>query len=110
MDALKAFEVLDVRVGRVVSAENFPQARNPALKMTIDFGPAIGLRSSSAQLTINYAPAELVGKLVLGVVNFPPKVIAGFESQVLVLGLQDETGSVVLAIPDRPVPVGGRLF
>lgn len=110
MDALDAFDVLDVRVGTIVAAEPFPQARKPAYKLTVDFGEAIGQRRSSAQITVHYTADELIGKHVLAVVNFPPKRIAGFTSEVLVLGLPDADGNVVLVGPDRPIPNGARLY
>jgi tRNA-binding protein len=99
-----------VRVGKVVAAEPFPEARKPSFKLTIDFGPAIGEKRTSAQLTAHYDAEGLVGKMVVAVVNFPPKRIAGFKSEVLVLGVPDEAGEVVLLSPDREVPPGGRMF
>jgi tRNA-binding protein len=104
------FDKVDVRVGRVIRAEDFPEARKPAYKLTIDFGPAIGTRMSSAQLTRHYTRDALVGRLVLAVVNFPPRQIGPFMSQVLTLGVPDEDGQVVLITPDKNVPLGGRLF
>ncbi len=104
------FLKVDVRVGTVVSAEPFPQARKPALKLVIDFGPEIGTRKSSAQIVANHDPATLVGTQVLAVVNFPPRQIGPFMSQVLTLGLPDADGQVMLIRPDRPVPNGGRLY
>jgi tRNA-binding protein len=104
------FEKVDIRVGRVVAAEPFPEARKSAFKLTIDFGPEIGRRRSSAQITAHYAPEELVGRLVLAVVNFPPKQIGPFMSDCLTLGVPDEAGQVVLVRPDADVPLGGRLF
>ena len=104
------FEKVDVRVGRVVEAVPFPEARKPSIKLAVDFGPGIGLKRTSAQLTAYYAPEDLVGRQVVAVVNFPPKRIAGFESEVLVLGVPDEEGAVVLLAPDREVPAGGRVF
>ncbi len=106
----KDFEKVDVRVGRVVAAEPFPEARKPAIKLSVDFGPEVGVKSTSAQLTDHYEPDELVGKQVVAVVNFPPKRIAGFKSEVLVLGVPDAEGAVVLLVPDREVPLGGRMF
>ena len=104
------FEKVDVRVGRVIEAEPFPEARKPAIKLVVDFGPEIGEKRTSAQLTAHYEPDALVGKQVVGIVNFPPKRIAGFKSEVLVLGVPDEEGEVVLLSPDLPVPPGGRMF
>ena len=104
------FEKVDVRVGEVVQAEPFPEARKPSIKLTVDFGPEVGTRRTSAQLTAHYAPEGLVGRQVVAVVNFPPKRIAGFESEVLVLGVPDESGDVVLLAPDLRVPAGGRMF
>jgi len=104
------FDKVDVRVGRIVRADDFPEARKPAYKLTIDFGPQIGTRSSSAQLTRRYKREELEGRLVLAVVNFPPRQIGPFLSQVLTLGVPDEEGAVVLIAPDAEVPLGGRIF
>ncbi len=103
------FERLDMRVGRVIAAEAFPAARKPAYQLTIDLGP-LGIRRSSAQLTQVYAREELPGRLVVCVVNFPPRRIAGFASEVLVLGLPDASGNVVLLAPERDVPLGGRVY
>jgi tRNA-binding protein len=104
------FEKVEVKVGRVVAAEPFPEARKPAIKLTVDFGPEVGERQTSAQLTAHYDPGALFGKQVVAVVNFPPKRIAGFKSEVLVLGVPDESGEVVLLSPDIEVPEGGRIF
>ena len=104
------FDRVDIRVGRIVRAEPFPEARKPAYKLTIDFGPALGTRRSSAQLTQRYAREDLEGRLVVAVVNFPPRQIGPFMSEVLTLGVPDESGSVVLLSPDQDVPLGGRMF
>jgi tRNA-binding protein len=104
------FEKVDVRVGRVVAVEAFPEARKPAWKLTIDFGPEIGVRRSSAQLKALYEREELLGRQVLAVVNFPTKQIGPFLSECLTLGVPDERGQVVLIGPERAVPLGGKLF
>ena len=101
---------VDVRVGTVVAAEPFPEARKPALRLRIDFGPTIGVKRSSAQVTEHYAPEALVGRQVAAVVNFPPRQIGKFMSEVLTLGFPDAAGAVVLFAPDARVPDGGRLF
>lgn len=106
----KDFERVDVRVGRVTRAEPFEKARKPAIKLWIDFGAEIGERKSSAQLTTHYTPETLVGRQVVGVVNFPPRQIADFMSEVLVLGVPDADGAVVLLAPDQDVPPGGRMY
>jgi len=108
--ALEAFEILDIRVGTIVAAEPFPEARKPAYKLTVDFGSDIGVHRSSAQITAHYSSEDLPGKQVLAVVNFPPKRIAGLPSEVLVLGLPDENNAVVLIRPDKPIPDGARMF
>lgn len=104
------FLKVDVRVGVVLEAEPYPEARKPAIKLKVDFGPEIGVKKSSAQLTANYTPADLVGRQVMAVVNFPPRQIGKFMSEVLVLGAPDAAGEVMLIAPDREVPVGGRLY
>lgn len=108
--AFSDFLKVDVRVGRIVSAEPFPEARKPAYRLVIDFGPEIGTRRSSAQITRNHALEELPGKLVLAVVNFPPRQIGPMMSEVLTLGVPDADGEVMLIAPDREVPLGGRLY
>jgi len=104
------FEKVDIRVGRIVRADPFPEARKPAYKLQIDFGAEIGVKKSSAQLTAYYEREELEGRLVLGVVNFPPRQIGPFMSEVLTLGVPGADGGVVLVVPERDVPIGGRLF
>ena len=104
------FEKVDVRVGEILEAEPFPEARRPAVKLLVGFGPEIGEKRTSAQLTAHYDPEGLIGRQVVAVVNFPPKRIAGFKSEVLVLGVPDEDGEVVLLVPDHGVPLGGRMF
>lgn len=112
--AFEDFEKVDVRVGRILRAEAFPEARKPACKLWIDFGPGLGTRTSSAQLTVHYTPDQLAGRLVLAVVNFPARQIGPFKSEVLTLGVPDADGAVVLVVPDqgaeRDVPPGARLF
>lgn len=110
MISYEQFEAVDIRVGTIVSAEPFPEARKPAIKLMIDFGPELGLKKSSAQITVHYDPAELVGRQVAAVVNFPPRQIGPMRSEVLTLGFPDANGAVVLIGPDQPVPNGGRLF
>jgi tRNA-binding protein len=108
--AFDQFLAVDIRVGTVVAAEPFPEARKPAYKLTIDFGPAIGLKRSSAQITEHYTPEGLIGRQVAAVVNFPPRQIGPMMSEVLTLGFPDADGKVVLVAPSQPVPDGGRLF
>lgn len=103
------FERVDMRVGRVLEAEAFPQARKPAYKLRIDFGP-LGVRRASAQLTVHYRAEDLVGQLVVAVTNFPPRQIGPVRSEVLVLGVPDADGAVVLLGPTKDVPLGGRVF
>ena len=108
--AFDDFLKVDVRVGRVVKAEPFPEARKPAFRLTIDFGPEIGVKKSSAQITRNHRLEDLPGRLVLAVVNFPPRQIGPMLSEVLTLGVPDADGEVMLIGPDREVPLGGRLY
>lgn len=104
------FLKVDIRVGKVVRAEPYPEARKPAIKMWVDFGPEIGERKTSAQVTKHYTPEGLIGKTVIGVVNFPPRQIGKFMSEVLVLGVPDAENEVVLLSPGQDVPLGGRMF
>ncbi len=109
MATIADFEALDMRVGRVVEVDDFPQARKPAYRLTIDFGP-LGIKRSSAQLTDLYREDDLRDRLVIAVVNFPPRQIGPFRAEVLVLGLPDAEGRVVLLAPERDVPLGGRVY
>ena len=104
------FLKIDIRVGRIVQAEPFPEARRPALKLWVDFGAELGVKKTSAQLTVHYTPEGLLGRQVAAVVNFPPKQIGKFMSEILVLGFPDAQGAVVLIGPAREVPLGGRLY
>ncbi|MFC4272831.1 tRNA-binding protein [Sneathiella chungangensis] len=106
---IEDFLKVDIRVGRVLEVSEFPEARKPAYKLKIDFGDGIGIRKSSAQITKLYEPGELVGRQVMAVVNFPPRQIGPFMSEVLVLGFSDADGNISLAAPDHDVPIGGRL-
>ncbi|MCX7567007.1 tRNA-binding protein [Sulfitobacter sp. F26169L] len=103
------FMKVDIRTGRVIKAEPFPEARNPSLKVWIDFGEEIGVRKTSAQITEHYTPDTLTGRQVMAVVNFPPRQIGPFMSEVLLLGVPDENGAVVLVVPDQETPSGGRM-
>ncbi|WMS44860.1 tRNA-binding protein [Acuticoccus sp. MNP-M23] len=104
------FMAVDIRVGTVIDAEPFPEARKPAIKLRIDFGGEIGVKKSSAQITVHYTPEALVGRKVMAVVNFPPRQIGPFMSEVLTLGFEDAEGAIVLAAPDKDVPDGARLM
>ncbi|MGR3662678.1 MAG: tRNA-binding protein [Paracoccaceae bacterium] len=104
------FLKVDIRVGVITRAEPYPEARKPAIKLWVDFGEELGEKKSSAQITVHYAPEDLIGRRVMAVVNFPPRQIGKFMSEILVLGVPDEAGEVVLLRPDLDVPVGGRLF
>ena len=107
---IEDFDRLDIRVGTIVDAQPFPEARKPSIRLWVDFGGSLGVKRSSAQITVHYAPDRLIGRQVMAVVNFPPRRIAGFESEVLILGVPDENGAVVLLKPDLRVPDGGRMF
>ena len=104
------FLKLDIRVGKIIAAEPFPEARKPAIKLQVDFGSELGVKKSSAQITARYQPEALIGKSVMAVVNFPPRQIGPMRSEVLVLGVPDADGEVVLIAPDQTVPLGGRLY
>jgi len=103
------FMKVDIRTGRVIKAEDFPEARKPAIKMWVDFGGDIGVRKTSAQVTVHYTPESLIGRQVMAVVNFPPRQIGPFMSEILVLGVPDADGAIVLVTPDQETPLGGRM-
>lgn len=104
------FEKVDIRVGKIIQVEDFPQARKPAYRLLLDFGPEIGLKKSSAQITRHYTKEELIGKQVIAVVNFPPRQIGPFRSEVLTLGVPDGDGGVILLSPTKEAPLGGKVF
>ena len=110
MATYEDFQKLDIRVGKIIEIEDFPEARKPAYKLKIDFGEEIGVKRSSAQLPQNYSKEDLKDKLVLGVVNFPPRQIGPVISEVLTLGIPDENGECILVTPDKNVPIGGQLY
>ncbi len=104
------FEKVDIRTGRIVQVEDFPEARKPAYKIWVDFGPDLGIKKSSAQVTQNYSKEDLLEKMVIAVVNFPPRQIGKYMSEILILGLPDMDGNVMLVTPDKDIPLGGRLY
>ncbi|PZQ48084.1 MAG: tRNA-binding protein [Micavibrio aeruginosavorus] len=104
------FEKVDIRVGRIVDVQDFPEARKPAFKLWVDFGPGLGIKKTSAQVTVNYTHDALKGKLVAAVVNFPPRQIGKYMSEILVLGFPDAQGNVTLFSPDKDIPLGGKLY
>ena len=106
----KDFEKIDIRVGKIVDVQDFPEARRPAYKLWVDFGAEMGIKKTSAQVTQNYTPETLKGRLVAAVINFPPKQIGKYMSEVLVLGFPDAQGNVTLIAPDKDIPLGGRLY
>jgi len=110
MTDFKNFQELDIRVGQIIEADDFPEARNPSYKLKIDFGKEIGIKKSAVQITENYMKEELIGKLVLGIVNFAPRQIGPFISEVLTLGVPDENGKCILIKPDKDVEIGGKLY
>lgn len=111
MATIDDFQKLDIRVGKILEVNDFPEAKKPAYKLKIDFGSEIGIKNSSAQITENYTKEDLIGKTVLGVVNFPPRKIGPFESEVLTLGVPDANGNVILIVPDKENSVlGGKLY
>ncbi|MCC7431328.1 tRNA-binding protein [bacterium] len=110
MPVIEDFEKIEIRIGKIIKAENFTKARKPSYKLQIDFGNETGVKNSSAQITKNYTSNELLGKLVVAVTNFPPRKIAGFESQVLVLGVNDENENVTLLSVDKNITLGSRIY
>ncbi|MDE0813848.1 MAG: tRNA-binding protein [Alphaproteobacteria bacterium] len=108
--SFNAFLKVDIRVGKIIRAESFPEARNPSFKLWVDFGPELGTRKTSAQITKHYTLEDLPGHLIAAVINFPPRQIGKFMSEILVLGFPDKDGDVVLITPDQSIPLGGRLY